>query len=171
MIAIRGLGCCTALFPGYASWRTYKMPGNAFSESYAHKCALQKPLCTNGISASRGNVTSKLHSEALLSRLCHLPPSSGLNIPGKASRVKGRYSYDFPNSFFDPPPPSLSGIYVLKIRRLGDEGMSVWPRKWPGTAAFSARVCDDQTSDALLSHYRQRRQSCYIFLLLPFLRQ
>ena len=50
---------------------------------------------------------------------------------------------------------------------MGDEGKSVWSGKWPGTAACSARVCDDLTSDALFCHYRQSRQSCS--LLLPFL--
>ena len=35
-------------------------------------------------------------------------------------------------------------------------------------AACSAGVCDDLTSGALLYHYSVSRQSCYMFLLLPF---
>ena len=38
-----------------------------------------------------------------------------------------------------------------------------------GMAACPAGVCDDLTSGALLCHYRLTRQSCYMFLLLPFL--
>ena len=54
--------------------------------------------------------------------------------------------------------------------------MSMGVKGWSGTtegqsgmAACSEGVCDDLTSGALLCHYKLRRQSCYMFLLLPFL--
>ena len=42
-------------------------------------------------------------------------------------------------------------------------------RSGTAAAACSAGVCDDPTSGALLCHYKLSRQSCYMFLLLPFL--
>ena len=48
----------------------------------------------------------------------------------------------------------------------GMTGRQYSPGDNPGPAAWSA---DDLTSDALLCHYRQIRQSCHMFLLLSFL--
>ena len=52
---------------------------------------------------------------------------------------------------------------------MGDEGSDGTAEGRSGTSACSAGVCDDLTSGALLCHYRLSRQSCYMFLLLPFL--
>ena len=52
---------------------------------------------------------------------------------------------------------------------MGTKGRSGTAEGRSGRAACSAGVCDDLTSGALLCHYRLSRQSCYMFLLLPFL--
>ena len=54
---------------------------------------------------------------------------------------------------------------------MGTKGRSGTAEGRSGRAACSAGVCDDLTSGALLCHYRLSRQSCYMFLLLPFLPQ